>query len=101
MIHPFEVLMMMDRIFSLVAVKDTNGFLSFYFQSLRFGTWQVKFIGISGYKWLFWLSESENMTRFKLKIGIFALKFVAQIYYVPEKKVGKMAKLLSPKNDII
>ena len=27
MIHPSEILMMMDRILFLVAVKDTNGFL--------------------------------------------------------------------------
>ena len=74
MIHPSELLMMTDRTFYLVVLKDPNGSLRFHFKSLRLGTWQVKSIEFSGYKWLPWLLESKNMTGFWLKIEVFCLK---------------------------
>ena len=90
--------MMMDRMFFLVLLKDPNGSLRFQFKSLRLGSWQVKFTESSGYKWLPWLLEPKNLIGFRLKLGLFALKFVAQIKYVFDGNKQKVIKMCNAEN---
>ena len=43
--------------FSLVALMESRGILSFWSKSFRFGTRELKFIEFGGYNWLLWLPD--------------------------------------------